>query len=156
MRMLVRLLSVTVVLLGAAIPQIIHGQTPLPNVRPKLTIRWLNTLSVDPTPISRDSQKIYLATVRLLRPTGSRLKVDLELVGGHPIPRIPDSLHVECVWIHRSTYVQPGEDHVSFDIHGESLIPRVGSQTMVPKAITIAALYGSERMSTTFTVNCSQ
>lgn len=158
-----RLLPMVIAMLGASIPAVIEAQTPLPKpavlpkIPPKLTMRWLDTLTVDPTLRTEDHQKIYYATIKLLRPATSTMTVDLELVGGHPISGHPDSLLVECVWIQRATYVDPSQDHESFRIHAGSLQPRVGTPpTMVQKTIAIAARYGSERVSTTFTVDCPQ
>lgn len=160
MRMLVRLLSLAVVLPGTGMPEAIQAQTPLPRVAPKLpglAIRWLDALTVDPTPVVQNNLKAVTATLKLIRSPVSTLEVRLELVGGGPVSGHPDSQRVECVWTSRSIHMEPGSDHESFPIYTGSRQVRVGTPpTMVPKVITIAAHYGSESVSSTFTVNCPQ
>jgi hypothetical protein len=156
MRMLVRLLSVAVVLVGANIATAIQAQTPLPNVAPKLpSLRWLDTLTVDPTPVVRNNLNAVTATLKLKRSPASTLEVRLELVGGST--RRGGMQGVECVWTSSSIHMEPGTDHESFPIYTGSRQISIGTpSTRVPKVITIAARYGSERVSTSFTVNCPQ
>jgi len=161
MKRLTCLQFVVVALLGATNPQGVLAQTPLPKpaalpkIPPKLTMRWLDTLTVDPTMRTENHEKTYYATVKLLRPAISTMAVDLELVGGQPVPG--NSLRVECVFVQRLVTVEPGENQENFRIRAGSLQPRVGAPpTMVQKTIAIAARYGSERVSTTFTVDCPQ
>lgn len=157
MRALLHLLSVAVVLLCAGIPAATQAQTPLPKVAPRPTMRWLDSLTVDPTPVAQDGLQSVTATLKLIRPAASTMKVDLELAGGTPARGNPGMQRVKCAWTFWSIHMEPRTSRESFPIYTGSLQPRAGSPpTMVPTVITIAARYGSERASATFTVNCPQ
>jgi hypothetical protein len=149
MRSLVHLLSLVAVLGSAGIPA--AAQAPEPS------IRWLDSLQVDPYLIARDGMQSVTAALKLTQRAAMPIKVDLELSGTKPVPDNPHMQRVECVWTYRSIYLSQRAKRETFPIYTDTLQPRAGTpRAMVPKTITLVARYGAERVSTTFTVNCPQ
>lgn len=158
MTTLVRILPMIIAMLGAGIPALIEAQTPLPKPPalptspPKLTIRWLKTLTVNPTTAVAGVN--ITATVTLKRPAVSRIVIDLALSDATAAEG--DWLYGDCVSMPKRIYVDPNTDRNSFTIH--TLTPaarRPSTQAGSSKTFTITASYnnGSERVSTTFTVD---
>ena len=159
MATLVRLLSVIMVMVGAGIPAVIEAQTPipktpvLPKLPPNLTIRWLDTLTVNPTTVVAGTK--ITATVKLMRPAVSRMRINLVLSDG--IAREEGWYSPNCLMMRNWIDVEPGTDRNSFTI--STLVrPPAGIQpTQVgsSKTFTITASYnnGAERVSTTVTVD---
>jgi hypothetical protein len=157
MKPFVHLLPLVAVLVVAGIPLATQAQTPLPAPAPGLSMRWLASLLVDPRLIARDGLQSVTAAVKLTQRAASTMEVRLELAGGTPMRGNPGMQRVECVWTYRSIYLAQGARSESFPIYTSTLQPRAGTPpATVPKTITIAARYGSERVSATFTVNCPQ
>jgi hypothetical protein len=153
MRSLVHLLSLVVVLGSAGIPAATQaqGQTPGPSMR------WLESLQVDPHLIARDGMQSITAALKLAQRAAVPMKVDLELSGATPVPENPHMQRVECAWTYRSIYLSQRAKRETFPIYTGTLQPRAGTPgATVPKTITLVARYGSERVSATFTVNCPQ
>jgi hypothetical protein len=151
MRSLVHLLSLVAVLGSAGIPTAAQSQTPEPSTR------WLDSLQVDPHLIARDGMQSVTAALKLTQRAAVPMKVDLELSGATLVPDNPHMQRVECVWTYRSIYLSQRAKRETFPIYTGTLQPRVGTpRATVPKTITVVARYGSERVSTTFTVNCPQ
>jgi hypothetical protein len=151
MRPLVHLLSIIAVLGSAGIPAATQAQAPEPSMR------WLDSLQVDPHLIARDGMQSISAALKLTQRAAMPMKVDLELSGATPVPENPRMQRVECVWTYRSIYLSQRAKRETFPIYTGTLQPRAGTPgATVPKTITLVARYGSERVSTTFTVNCPQ
>lgn len=151
MRSLVHLLSLVAVLGSAGIPAAAQAQTPEPS------IRWLDSLQVDSHLIARDGMQSITAALKLTQRAAVPMKVDLELSGATLVPDNPHMQRVECVWTYRSIYLSQRAKRETFPIYTGTLQPRAGTpRATVPKTITVVARYGSERVSTTFTVNCPQ
>jgi hypothetical protein len=143
-----------IMLLVSRIPDLAQAQTPLPKLPPKLTIRWLDSLTVDPTPVRRGDLKSVTATLALMRPAATSMEIILELSGGHSVRGMQ---HSSCVWTYYRVYVNPGDISKSFPIFTGSYQIRAGTpETLVPKNFTFTARYGSESVSASFTVNCPQ
>ena len=154
MRSLVHLLSLVAVLGSAGIPAA-TAQTPLQTPEPSM--RWLDSLQVDPQLIARDGMQSITAAVKLTQRAAMPMKVDLELSGATPVPDNPHMQRVECVWTYRSIYLAQRAKRETFPIYTGTLQPHAGTpRATVPKTITLVARYGSERVSATFTVNCPQ
>lgn len=159
MASLVRLLSVIMVMVGAGIPAVIEAQTPIPKTPagrrppPNLTIRWLDTLTVNPTTVAAGTK--ITATVKLIRPAVSRMRINLTLSDG--IAGEEGWYSPNCLMMRYWIDVEPGTDRKSFTI--STLVrPPAGIQpTQVgsSKTFTVTAGYnnGAEVVSTTFTVD---
>ena len=161
MRTLLHPLVLVVALSGAGMPAVTGAQTPLPAVPPKQSVQWLDRLVVDPRLVARDGMQSVTAAVRLRQRAAMPMKIDLELVGGTPVRGNPAMQRVECVWTYRSIYLSQRAILESVPIYTGSLGSGSGSgagapSATVPTTITIVARYGSERLSTSFTVNCPQ
>mgnify|MGYP003489539316 FL=1 len=83
MKMQLRLISVVAVLVGMGIATVAAAQTPLPNTPPKLTMRWLNSLTFSPSPVPAGTK--VTGTVTLVRPAAGNLTVGLQLSGASPV-----------------------------------------------------------------------
>ena len=157
MRSLVHLLSLVAVLGSAGIPAATRAQAQTPPQTPEPSMRWLDSLQVDPQLIARDGMQSITAAVKLTQRAAMPMKVDLELSGATRMPDNPHMQRVECVWTYRSIYLAQRAKRETFPIYTGKLQPHTGTpRAMVPKTITLVARYGSERVSTTFTVNCPQ
>jgi hypothetical protein len=157
MRPLVHLLSIIAVLGSAGIPPGTRAQAETAPQTPEPSTRWLDSLQVDPQLIARDGMQSISAAVKLTQRAAMPMKVDLELSGATPVPDNPRMQRVECVWTYRSIYLSQRAKRETFPIYTGTLQPgAVTPRAMVPKTITLVAHYGSERVSTTFTVNCPQ
>ena len=157
MRSLVHLLSLVAVLGSAGIPAATRAQAQTPPQTPEPSMRWLDSLQVDPQLIARDGMQSITAAVKLTQRAAMPMKVDLELSGATLVPDNPRMQRVECVWTYRSIYLAQRAKRETFPIYTGKLQPHTGTpRAMVPKTITLVARYGSERVSTTFTVNCPQ
>ncbi|MBK7251739.1 MAG: hypothetical protein IPI06_12980 [Gammaproteobacteria bacterium] len=147
----IRLLPVVIAVLGASMPAVIEAQTPLPPVKPKLTMRWLDTLTVSPTPAAAGTN--ITATVKLMRPAASRMLITLAL--SDSTVSEGETLYGDCVAMPTQIYVEPNAYRGNFTIN--TLAPaarRPSTQYGSSKTFTITASYGSgsDRISTTFTV----
>lgn len=159
MASLVRLLSLVIVVLGTAIPAVIEAQTPIPKTRVqprlppnRLTIRWLDTLTVNPTTAVAGVN--ITATVKLMRPAVNRIVIDLAL--SDATASEGEILYGDCVSMPTRIYVEPNTSRNSFTIF--TLTPaarRPSTQVGSSKTFTITASYnnGAERVSSTFTVD---
>jgi len=157
MRSLVHLLSLVAVLGSAGIPAATRAQAQTPPQTPEPSMRWLDSLQVDPQLIARDGMQSITAAVKLTQRAAMPMKVDLELSGATLVPDNPRMQRVECVWTYRSIYLSQRAKRETFPIYTGTLQPRAGTpRATVPKTITLVARYGSERVSTTFTVSCPQ
>lgn len=146
-----RFLPMVIVIIGASMPAVIEAQTPLPTVKPKLTMRWLDTLTVSPTTAAAGTN--ITATVKLLRPAVSRMLITLSLSDSTAAEG--EVLYGDCVSMPTRLYLEPNTASGNFTIY--TLTPaarrpstRVGST----KTFTITASYGSgsDVVSTKFTV----
>lgn len=157
MRTVLHPLVLVIALSGAGTPAVTGAQNPRPAVSPKQSVRWLDRLVVDPSLVARDGMQSITAAVKLTQRAATSMEVGLELVGGAPVRGNPAMQRVECVWTYRSIYLAERRILESFPIYTGSLRSRAGTPSAtVPKTITIVARYGSERLSTSFTVNCPQ
>lgn len=153
MRPLVHLLSLVAALGSAGIPAAARAQAQTPEP----SMRWLDSLQVDPQLIARDGMQSISAALKLTQRAAMPMKVDLELSGATLVPDNPRMQRVECVWTYRSIYLSQRATRETFPIYTGTLQPRAGTpRATVPKTITVVARYGSERVSATFTVNCPQ
>ena len=91
MRPLVHLLSIVAVLGSSGIPAATQAQTPEPSVR------WLDSLQVDPHLIARDGMQSISAALKLTQRAAMHTKVDLELSGATLVPGNPRMQRAECV-----------------------------------------------------------
>lgn len=157
MSTLIRFLPMVIAVLGASMPTVIEAQTPLPRptplprTPPKLTMRWLDTLTVSPTNVAAGMN--ITGTVKLMRPAVSRIVVTLALSDSTASEE--EILYGDCVSMPTRIYVEPNTDHNSFTI--STLTPaakRPSTQTGSSKTFSVTASYnnGSERASATFTV----
>jgi len=157
MRSLVHLLSLVAVLGGAGIPAATRAQAQASPQTPEPSVRWLDSLQVDPQLIARDGMQSITAAVKLTQRAATPMEIGLELSGGTPVRDNPNMQRVECVWTYRSIYLAQRAIRETFPIYTGTLQPHAGTpRATVPKSITLVARYGSERVSATFTVNCPQ
>lgn len=172
MRAIVRLLSLVAVLGGTGVCLAAPAQSPQTTQTPQSTqdvptpqstptpeqgVRWLRAVVVDPRLVARDGMQSVTAAVQLMQRATMPMQIDIELIGGTPDSGNPAMQRVACVWTYRSIYLSQRAILESFPIYTGGLQPRAGvPSAMVPKTITITARHGSERVSTSFTVNCPQ
>ena len=149
MRANVRLLSLVAVLGGAGASVAAPLSAPAPGVR------WIQAVMVDPRLVARDGMQSVTAAVRLTQRAAMPMEIGIELAGGTPVRGNPAMQRVECVWTYRKVYLSQRAILESFPIYTGGLQPRAGTPlATVPKTITGTARHGSERVSTSFTVNC--
>lgn len=144
MKTRLRMISVVTLLVGMGIATVAAAQTPLPNTAPKLTMRWLNTLTFSPSTVPAGTEVI--GTVTLLRPAISNLPVSLHLSGASP--------YEGNIWVadgallYSVLTVSAGSDRATFRIGTSKPTSTTGSKTF-----TVTASYGAERVSANFTTN---
>jgi len=155
MRAIVRLLSLVAVLGGTGASAAAPTQTPQPVPAPG--VRWLKAVIVDPRLVARDGMQSVTAAVRLTQRAAMPMEVGIELAGSTPVRGNPSMQRVACVWTYRSIYLSQRAILESLPIYTGSLRSPAGTPpATVPKTITLTARYRSERVSTSFTVNCPQ
>lgn len=142
MKMQLRLISVVTVLVGMGLATVAAAQTPLPKTPPKLTMRWLNTLTFSPSTVPAGTE--VTGTVILLRPAVSNLTVGLQLSGASPVE---GNIWVADGAIMSSVLTVPaGSDRATFKITTSKPTSTTGSKTF-----TVTASYAAERVSASFT-----
>jgi hypothetical protein len=119
------------------------AQTPLPKTQPNLTLKWLSKLTVSPASVTAGTS--ITGTVVLLRPAIENLVVGLSLSSSRPIEG--NILAADGAVSPGSVTVPKGSDRATFTIGTSNPSGWTGSKTF-----TLGAAYGSERLSTSFTV----
>lgn len=155
MKLIVRLLLLAAMPGGAGVglPAVAHSPPTAP--ASQQGVRWLQAMVVDPQQVARDGMQSVTAAVRLTQRAAMPMQINIELAGSTPVQGNPAMQRVACVWTYRSIYLSQRKTVESFPIYTGDLKPRDGaSPATVPKTITITARLGSERVSTSFTVNC--
>jgi hypothetical protein len=123
------------------------AQTPALNTAPKITLQWLRGVSV--APVSITAGATAKGTVTLLRPAANNMKINLQLSGASPQEALSNlQMSGGVVTMPTSVTITSGSDRASFDIGTSASGTWAGT-----KSFSVYATYGSENVSTSFTVS---
>lgn len=130
--------------LGVVMTSAAVAQTPSLKTAPKISLQWLRGVSV--SPISVTAGATAQGTVTLLRSAATNMSVKLVLLGSAPPEGVVN--YVDGVQIPTAVTIPVGKDRASFAVTTTASPNWAGTKTFM-----VNATYGSESVSTSFTVS---
>lgn len=123
----------------------VHAQIqPLPTVQPKPTLLWLASLSLSPTSVTQGNT--VTGTVTLLRAALSDMTISLSLSGATAVEG--NIFAADGAVMPGTLKIPAGSSKATFVISTSKPTSTTGSKTY-----TVNAMYGNEKLTSSFTTN---